>query len=99
MRIKNRYSMDQEFERREFKEGLDYFLANCQRQGVDLKKDPEKKEKGDKVHFSINNMMTKIREKTELSQLARKEKIKRTNKMFVESKKSQEFIEKRKKDN
>ena len=66
MRIKTKILNEKDYENKTFSEGLDYFYNNCQRQGVELKHDPEfKGKKPEKAFFSIPSTMMKIRERTQ----------------------------------
>jgi len=45
------------------KKGFEYFEDNCQRLGIELKHDPSKVKKIEKMEFNPLSMMMKIKEK------------------------------------
>lgn len=77
MTSKIRKKLEDEYnhEYTEYKEGLSYFRQNCQRQGIELKHNPDDEVKPvKKEKISVQATMMKIRERTKMMAEARKAK-------------------------
>ncbi|KAL4495175.1 hypothetical protein ABPG72_007282 [Tetrahymena utriculariae] len=95
-RLKDEVKAVDNFEFKEYKEGLDYFKENCIQQGVSLRHDPDNYKPPPLSYFNLNATMMRIRESTHKSILARKDKEKRKNRMLVEQQKYEKEIQEKK---
>ena len=95
--MKKRIEAEGIAENQEVKENLQYFVASCIRQGVELTHDSEKKSHvQEKAYFSAVATMMKIRERTRKNEEARQGREKRRNKMLVDQQVQQAEVETKK---
>ncbi|KRX04379.1 Calponin homology domain [Pseudocohnilembus persalinus] len=81
----------------EFVNGVKYFKKNAQRQGIELKHNPEEeKREVKKPKFNPQTTLAKIKERTQQQIEARKLKQKRQNKMMVDQLIQTEIVEQKK---
>lgn len=92
--IRTAEDMRSEAARADFENGIKSFEDNANRLGVELDKDPNHTTKVEKAPFNFHALMQKVREKSELNEISRKQKESRERYITLKQAKMREEVEK-----